>query len=302
MTKSDLSNYIANRFYDVVISGHAIAVKIRREVVGATPQQIRTAIEGLSRMNPGLFGGSLSYSKIAGIKCGIVIYNNISERKVLWIHGGAFAFGSARVYKATAVNLAKAIKCEVVIPDYVLSPEVQYPDAFNEIFKVYCELIKNGDNVDLIGDSAGGNLAACIVQRCVREGVTVPGKLVLLSPWLDLSKRSKSNDLNYSEFSPFDNLDTVSYGREYMGDLDEKDPRVSPIYGDFTGFPNTHFQSSKVEFLYNDTLSGIEALEATGCELSTHFEEKALHGWHLVPDFLPEAKRSMKAVAEFLKP
>jgi acetyl esterase/lipase len=301
MTKTDLSNYIANRFYDVVVSGHAIAVKLRRDVVGATPQQIRTAVEGLSRMNPGVFGGSLNYTEISGVNCGEIRYNDNKGNKVLWVHGGAFAFGSARVYKATAIYVAKALKCEVIIPDYGLAPEIKYPIAIDEIYNVYCELIKCGHQVDVIGDSAGGNLATCLVQKCINEGVAVPRKLVLLSPWLDLSHQSKSNTLNYSEYSPFDNLDTVSFSRDYIGDVKDDDPRVSPLHGDFNGFPPTHIQASKVEFLYNDTLAGIEALEQSECKVTTHFEEKALHGWHLVPDFLPEAKRSMKAVVNFLK-
>ena len=69
MTNSDLSNYIANRFNDIVISGHAIAVRLRRDVVGATPLQIRTAIESMSRLNPGHFKGSLEYEEIAGVSC-----------------------------------------------------------------------------------------------------------------------------------------------------------------------------------------------------------------------------------------
>lgn len=301
MTKSDLSNYISNRFYDVVISGHAIAVKLRREVVGATPQQIRIAVEGLSRMNPGVFGGRLNYTEIADTTCGLVRFNDVSGRRVLWIHGGAFSFGSARVYKATAIFLAKALKCEVVIPDYGLAPEIQYPEAIDELFRVYCDLIKEGDYIDMVGDSAGANLATCLVQKCLKEGVEVPRKLVLLSPWLDLSKGSKSNTINYSKFSPFDNLDTVSFSRDYMGDMDDKDAMVSPLYGNFKGFPPTHLQASKVEFLYSDTLAGLDALQEAGCEVTTHFEEKALHGWHLVPDFLPEATRSMKAVVDFLR-
>ena len=115
MTNTDLSNYIANRFNDVVVSGHAIAVRLRREVVGATPQQIRSAFEGVSRLNPGHFSGSLEYVSIAGVKCGIARFKDVKGPKVMWIHGGGFSFGSAQVYKATGIYLARHLGCEVIM-------------------------------------------------------------------------------------------------------------------------------------------------------------------------------------------
>lgn len=301
MAKTDLSNYIANRFNDVVISGHAIAVRLRRDVVGATPQQIRTAIDGVSRLNPGHFSGSMDYVEIAGVRCGIAKFKERTGPKVLWIHGGGFSFGSPRVYQATAIFLARHLGCEVVVPDYRLSPEHTYPIPFEDCLNVYKELVKDGEAIDLIGDSAGGNIAAALAQTCISSSLQRPNKLVLLSPWLDLSVHSKSNDKNYSEFSPFDKEDTISFSEDYIGKIDRNDSRVSPIYGSFEDFPETHIQASKVEFLFDDTVECIQKLNDANVEHSVHFEEKALHGWHLVPDFLPEASRSMMKVVEFLK-
>ncbi len=301
MANSDLSNYIANRFNDVVISGHAIAVRLRRDVVGATPQQIRTAIEGVSRLNPGHFSGSLDYEVISGVKCGIARFKERTGPKVLWIHGGAFSFGSARVYKAAAIYLARHFTCKVVMPEYRLSPEHKYPMPFTDCLNVYKELIGNGDDVFLIGDSAGGNIAAHLTQTCIAHNLTIPKKLVLLSPWLDLSPNSVSNTRNYSEYSPFDSQDTVAFSKDYIGQIDPSDPRVSPLNGSFEGFPETHIQASKVEFLFDDTKLCIDTLEKNDVKYSAHFEEKAIHGWHVVPDFLPEASRSMNKVVEFLE-
>ncbi len=300
MTNSDLSNYIANRFNDAVISGHAIAVRLRRDVVGATPQQIRTAIEGVSRLNPGHFNGSLDYEDIGGVKCGIAKFNERSGPKVLWIHGGAFSFGSARVYKATAIYLARFFTCEVVMPEYRLSPEHKYPKPFEDCLNVFMELTANGDDVIVIGDSAGGNIAVHLTQICIANNLPIPKKLVLLSPWLDLSPNSMSNTKNHTEYSPFDSRDTVAFSKDYIGEIDPSDSRVSPLNGSFEGFPETHIQASKVEFLFDDTKLCIDALEKAGVEYSAHFEDKAMHGWHLVPDFLPEASRSMTQVIEFL--
>ena len=47
MANTDLSNYIANRFNEIVIFGHAIALRLRRDVVGATPQEDRRRLREL---------------------------------------------------------------------------------------------------------------------------------------------------------------------------------------------------------------------------------------------------------------
>ena len=302
-SNSSILNFIGRRFDDVVISGNAVAIRLRRELVGATPQQIRGAIEGMSRLNPGRFGGNLDYKEIEGVRCGVVNFQGITndKKRILWAHGGAFSFGSARVYKATATFLAKALKCEVIIPEYRLAPEFPYPAAIDDLFKVYSS-IKQSEQGELflVGDSAGGNLASCLVSKLIKEKIQVPDKLALLSPWMDLSKKSKSNIQNSSDFSPFDNLDTVAFSRDYMGTMDDKDPLVSPVFGSFKGFPPTHIQGSHVEFLFLDAESTLKAMEADKVQTTTHWESKALHGWHLLPDILPEAKRSMQEVANFL--
>lgn len=303
MNKSNLTKLIASRFDGVVVSGNAVATRIRREFLGVSPQQIRLAIESVSRINPGSFGGSLRYETIAGVKCGIVNFNKVGKKgeKILWIHGGAFAFGSAKVYKAAAIYLAITLDCEIVIPEYRLSPEHVYPAALDDVFSVYLDLIDSEGYIPVIGDSAGANIATCLVQRCIKDGIATPSKLALMSPWVDLSKDSKSNQKNQCDFSPFDQLDTVAFSRDYIGDMSDKSPHVSPIYGSFIDFPTTHVQASKAEFLSTDSKELIKKLTQANVKLDTHWESKAMHGWQLLPDFLPEAKRSLKAVADFLR-
>ena len=300
-TYLNISEFIARRFDDVVITSHAVAIRLRREIVGATPQQIRTGLEGISRLNPGRFGGSLRFEEIAGVNCGIVSFHGIDDKtkRVVWIHGGGFSFGSARVYKAAAIFLAKALKCEIILPEYRLAPEHPYPAQVDDVYSVFLDVVKRRGDTYLIGDSAGGNLAACTVMKSIKEGTPLPAKLALLSPWMDLSKRSKSNTQNESEFSPFDNLDTVAFSREYIGEMKENDPLVSPVFGSFDGFPETHIQVSEVEFFYSDSLRTIEKLKKSKVNVTSHVEAKSLHAWHLIPDILPDAKRSMQILADF---
>jgi acetyl esterase/lipase len=81
--------------------------------------------------------------------------------------------------------------------------------------------------------------------------------------------------------------------------MKDDDPLVSPIFGSFIGFPETHVQGSEIEFLYTDAIKTVNALEKANVKVTSHWEAKSLHAWHLMPDILPDAKRSMQTLADF---
>lgn len=76
---------------------------------------------------------------------------------------------------------------------------------------------------------------------------------------------------------------------------------ASPLRGSFEGFPRTYLEGSLVEYLWPDIQLGAEKLDKSGIELHFRQEPKALHGWQLFPDALPEAKRTLQALAEWLE-
>ena len=96
----------------------------------------------------------------------------------------------------------RLISCEIVrrtgavllMPAYARPPAVQYPAALDECTRLYMELISfyGAQNVVVMGDSAGGNLAISTLLRAARAGGERPAGLVLISPWVDLTDASLS--------------------------------------------------------------------------------------------------------------
>lgn len=271
-----------------------------------TPEQIRYTLDGMARLYPGSVGVSFEMTEIAGIPTALIQSKEAEpttgklQPGIVLVHGGGFSFGSARTHRALGTALARLTHCTVWIPEYSLAPEHAFPQANEDMAAVYLELSRSRE-LFVMGDSAGGNLATVLVRTCIERGWQQPRGLILLSPWLDLRPQSSSNVQEKSEFSPFERLDMLEYAEHYLQGHDADQPSVSPLLGSFLGFPPVYLESSRIEYLHPDAIQLTKALQSQGIQFEYREEFKALHGWQLFPDVLPEAKKSVLGIAEFVK-
>jgi len=93
--------------------------------------------------------------------------------------------------------------------------------------------------VIIMGDSAGGNLAIGLADWVISNGHKAPDKLILLAPWVDLDMSRPDERLSSGEqlLIPDDLRDA---GRRYAGDMDVRDPLISPLFGDMLQLPEIH--------------------------------------------------------------
>ena len=285
---------------------HQLGRMVRRDLVGLTPEQIRLTLDGFARLYPGHFHVAFERTECAGVPCGLLYPRHVDRRSkqrevLVLMHGGGFAFGSALTHRAFASALVHALDCEVWIPEYRLAPECPFPAPLEDAVSVVRQLSLEGESPWVLGDSAGGNLAlSAVLEVQKEEGVTVAG-VGLFSPWLDLHPQSNSNRLSKTENSPFERLDMVEYASHYLRGISAADPRVAPLKGALQGLPPVYLEASKAEYLYPDFELARIAFANSKVEFLSREEERALHGWQLFPDVLPEARRSVKHFASFVK-
>ena len=284
-------------------SAHRAARVLRQQVAQATPQQLRQALEVAARVNPGPWGGDFHEVETEAWKGAEVTWKEHEEGTVVWVHGGAFAFGSPRVYRAAAVHLAKNTRCRVLMPSYRLAPEHTYPAAHDDVCHALEAICGEFGEVVVVGDSAGGNLVLSAMTRLEERG---SGHLVravaLLSPWCDLRPSAKSIVKNTVAHSPFDSEDSMEYSQSYLGEHSPDDPRVSPILReDLCFLPSVYLEWAEDEFLAPDIVMLRDQIERNGVGLTVRTEPEAVHGWQTMPDLLPEAKRSSEALGEWVR-
>ena len=112
-----------------------------------------------------------------------------SDHRVLYLHGGAYVHGPFGAHWRLISRLIQRTRAQVTMPLYPLAPRHTWRDAFSLLGHVYAEMAsqQNTANITFTGDSAGGGLALAFAQLLREKAQPLPGKLVLLSPWLDVT-------------------------------------------------------------------------------------------------------------------
>lgn len=182
---------------------------------------------------------------------------------ILYCHGGGYMTGSSLYARTLTTKLAASTSMDVLCFDYRLAPENPYPAAAEDAMRAWNYLMLLGygaRDVIVAGDSAGGNLALSLTLRLKEEERLLPRGLVLMSPWTDLTSSGRSHETR-AALDPVLNKEYLEKAiRAYVGKTAQeegweerlKNPMISPLFGDFAGFPPTYIQVGNNEVLLND--------------------------------------------------
>ena len=176
---------------------------------------------------------------------------------LLHCHGGGYSTGSSLYARTLTSKLAESTSMDVLCFDYRLAPEHPYPAALEDALRAWDYLMLLGygaRDVVVTGDSAGGNLALALVLKLREQKRLLPRGVVLMSPWTDLTSTGKSFQTK-AEVDPVLNCAYIDrMVQAYAGGLDLTDPMISPLFGNFEGFPPTYIQVGENEILLSDAL------------------------------------------------
>ena len=200
---------------------------------------------------------------------------------ILYCHGGGYSTGSCLYARTLTSKLAETTSMAVLSFDYRLAPEHAFPAAVEDALKVWDDLMLLGygaRDIIVAGDSAGGNLALALTLKLKEQERLLPGGLVLMSPWTDLTSSGKSH-ITKADVDPVLNKEYIDRMVEaYAGGQDLKNPMISPLFGDFHEFPPTYFQVGRNEILYNDSTRLYDAMIAANVSVKI---DKFTGMWHV---------------------
>lgn len=223
------------------------------------------------------------------------------RRVILYCHGGGYTSGGLGFSKVLASKLCRATGMDVLAFDYRLAPEDPFPAAIEDGQAAWDYLMRLGfgaRDVILAGDSAGGNLSLVLCLRLREEGRLLPGAILLMSPWTDMTMTGESM-LERAEIDPALTPEYIRAVREaYAGGLDPAQPQLSPLYGDFRGFPPTLIQVGTHEILYSDAERLAERMRAAGVECRLEVWDNMWHDFQMYPS--KTAANAMQNMAYFL--
>ncbi len=226
----------------------------------------------------------------------------IEERVLLYLHGGGYVIGSPHTHRALAGKIAKGISAKCLLIGYRKAPENPYPAALDDSYYAYNHLLEKGykpENIVIVGDSAGGGLSLALQFELLDFHKELPLCLALLSPYLDLTGTGKSVHHNAKNDRFLDVFEMRRWAEWYAGDHDFEDPLISPLYGEFYGFPPVLVQASESEVLFNDSTRFVEKAKKHGVDVKFQKWHGLIHWWHMFGG-MPEAKEATDEIILFI--
>jgi len=223
------------------------------------------------------------------------------DKVILYLHGGAYVAGNIAYARGFAGIIAAETNRFVLAAAYRLAPENPFPAAVEDAFRAYQYLIESGysaEGISLVGESAGGGLIFALCLKLKEAGLPLPRALVGISPWTDLTfsgesyKRNKKKDPTLSEQA------LRGYAQAYAAGK-EKNPLVSPVFGDLGRMPRSLIIAGSCELLTDDARMLADRLIEAGSPCELIIEEGL---WHVFVLFkIPEATKALRKIAAFLE-
>ena len=217
---------------------------------------------------------------------------------VLYIHGGAYVNNFSLPHWRAMAEWAETTGCGMVIPNYPLLFRYTVKDAFPLMMQLYRQLQERfpAKRIVIMGDSAGGGFSLALAQEILKtDSLDLPGRLILISPWVDVT----GGDDALQEYDTFLSNEVLRHvGADWAGELDPRDPIVSPLYGDMQGLPPADLFTGTWEVFYTDIVKTYDKMKAAGVDARLHVKEKMGHVYPLWP--CPEGKEARKEIAEMI--
>ncbi|MBW3198657.1 alpha/beta hydrolase [Marinobacter nauticus] len=240
-----------------------------------------------------------------------------SRRRVLYIHGGAWAAGSPRSHRAITDRFSRIANAAVFAVDYRLMPEHRFMDGIRDCRQAYSWLLNHGpdgeapvDFMVVAGDSAGGSHTLSLLAWIRDNGLRQADAAVALSPSTDLTLTAPSNRENIRTdplLGPvFGGLSKIPLPVLWWGTLaafriSPTNPVASPLRGELNKLPPVLIHASTTEMLLDNATRYAAKAKAQGSPVELHTWQNMVHVWHIFTPLLPEADEAFDDIAAFLK-
>ncbi len=230
---------------------------------------------------------------------------------LLWVHGGGFVLGDAASSDGDCVNYARELQLTVVSVDYRLAPKYPFPCAMDDCFEAWEWFQDNAvglgvapGRIVISGQSAGGGLAAGLVQRIFDTGGVQPAGQALFYPMLD-DRTAASTELDALKHRLWNNRNNRGGWAYYLGQspgLSEVPPYAAPARRqDLAGLPAAWIGVGDIDLFYAEDCAYAGRLGEAGVPCQLESVAGAPHAFELLVADAPIAIEFMRSNHQFLR-
>lgn len=229
--------------------------------------------------------------------CQMLVFNDVesAQHVVIYLHGGAYVDEIMTFHISFCDKIAKMTNSVVFAPIYPLAPNHTYEETYRILEKFYEFSLEIAKPITIMGDSSGGGLSAAFCEHLGVIGLKQPEHLILISPWVDVSLSGDYNDVY-----PLSGVNGLrELGLAWAGDLDPKDYKVSPLFGDVEKLPNTTIFVGTHEATYNDIIGFYRRLKDNNVDVELNVGEEMNHVYPIYP-LISEAKDALSKIVDVI--
>jgi acetyl esterase len=227
---------------------------------------------------------------------------------VVNFHGGGFMRGDPRQSEWWCGNVAARTPALVVSVDYRLAPAHPFPTAAEDAYAATCWVVDSAGRLGadparlaVMGDSAGGNLAAVVSLLARDRGGPAICLQVLLYPVVDLVNEYPSEIVN-ARAPLLGKREMDRFHGTYLAGRDGSDPRASPLLAaDHGRLPAAVIETAEHDPLRDQGIAYAHALRAAGGAVRHTHHGRAVHGFVSVPGIDPAARAALGEVVDALR-
>lgn len=227
---------------------------------------------------------------------------------VLNFHGGGWVSGDLKHAEWWASSLAARAGVVVISVDYRLAPEHSFPQPPEDCYDATAWVAEHADELGIdphrlavMGDSAGGNLAAVVALMARDRGGPDIALQVLIYPSVDLVHRFPSLEENAD--APIlgrKDIETNADNYFHNSTADKTDPYASPLRAKHEDLPPALIQTAQYDPLRDEGAAYAEALREAGVDVTYTNYLNSVHGYISLPGLVPEARTALAEVVKFV--
>ncbi len=230
---------------------------------------------------------------------------------ILYIHGGGWVIADLDTYDASPRALCNAANAIVISTHYRQAPEAKFPAAHEDVFGVYQWVVKNegkrnydSKKVAVVGESAGGNMAAAVSMMAKEQGMLMPVYQVLVYPVSDVSKMDTPSYQENAEAKPLNKAMMAWFGKHTLAKPeDAQNPRLSLLLaGDaLKAMPPTTIILAQIDPLRSEGEKLAELLQQAGVKVNVKSFDGVTHEFFGMGAVVDKAKEAQSVAAADLK-
>jgi len=192
----------------------------------------------------------------------------------------------------------------VLVPEYRLAPEHPFPAALDDAVKAYHWLLANtcaAEDILIAGDSAGRGLSIATTLVLREQQIALSAGVMCFSPWADLALRGQTHTTK-ARSEVVLNTDVLrEWSLAYTIDANLDNPLVSPVHGNFEGFPPLFIQVGSDEILLDDAFLLAETARSAGVKVELKIWNGMWHVWQALGRMIPENRPTFDEMGVFAK-